>query len=149
MSVDVTTSIVIHRPIDEVAAFAMDPVNAPRWYANIDSVAVLGDGPWGVGREATFAARFLGRTLTYTYVVREFQPGTRLVMSTSEGPFPMTTTYTFSPDPAGTRMELRNHGEPSGFGRLAAPVMAAAMRRANQADLALLKTTLEAAASPA
>ncbi len=34
-----------------------------------------------------------------------------------------------------TLMTLRNRGEPSGFGRLAAPFMAAAMRRANQKDL--------------
>jgi len=41
-------------------------------------------------------------------------------------------------------MTLRNRGEPGGFGRMAAPVMAAAMRRANQKDLANLKRILEA-----
>jgi hypothetical protein len=40
-------------------------------------------------------------------------------------------------------MELRNCGEPSGFSRLAAPVMATAMRRANNKDLARLKDILE------
>jgi hypothetical protein len=65
-------------------------------------------------------------------------------MSTSEGPFPMETTYTWQDTPTGgTRMTLRNRGEPSGFPRLAAPVMAAAMRRANTKDLQQLKTLLE------
>ena len=41
-------------------------------------------------------------------------------------------------------MELRNRGEPSGFSRVAAPVMAVAMRRANNKDLARLKAVLEA-----
>ena len=41
-------------------------------------------------------------------------------------------------------MTLRNRGEPAGFGRMAAPVMAAAMRRANDKDLAALKRILEA-----
>jgi hypothetical protein len=40
-------------------------------------------------------------------------------------------------------MTLRNRGEPSGFGRLAAPLMAAAMRRANRKDLARIKSILE------
>ena len=65
-------------------------------------------------------------------------------MTTHEGPFPMTTVYAWAADPGGTRVTLRNHGEPSGFGAMAAPVMSAAMRRANRADLARLKAVLEA-----
>ena len=45
----------------------------------------------------------------------------------------------------GTRMTLRNRGEPSGFGKVVAPLMASAMRRANQKDLAKLKSILESA----
>jgi hypothetical protein len=40
-------------------------------------------------------------------------------------------------------MTLRNRGAPSGFARLAAPFMKAAMRRANRKDLARLKALLE------
>ena len=40
-------------------------------------------------------------------------------------------------------MTLRNRGEPAGFGKLAAPLMARAMRRANDADLKRLKELLE------
>jgi hypothetical protein len=42
-------------------------------------------------------------------------------------------------------MILRNHGEPSGFGKVMAPLMESAMRRANQKDLATLKSLLESA----
>ena len=37
---------------------------------------------------------------------------------TSDGPFPMETTYTWEDDADGTRMTLRNRGEPAGFARV-------------------------------
>jgi hypothetical protein len=42
---------------------------------------------------------------------------------------------------------LRNRGEPAGFSKVAAPLMASAMRRANAKDLRLLKRILEDAGS--
>ena len=145
MDVDVSASTTIGRPVDEVAAFAGDPGNAPRWYANIRSVEWATPPPVGVGSRMDFVATFLGRTLRYTYEVVELVPGERLVMRTAQGPFPMETTYTWE-DAAhggGTRMALRNRGEPSGFTAVAAPLMARAMRRANVADLERLKGLLE------
>jgi len=65
-------------------------------------------------------------------------------MRTAEGPFPMQTTYSWHDTAAaGTHMTLRNSGDPTGFGKLAAPVMGAAMRRANAKDLRRLKAILE------
>jgi hypothetical protein len=40
-------------------------------------------------------------------------------------------------------MRLHNKGQPAGFSKLAAPMMAGAIRRANQKDLARLKAILE------
>lgn len=144
MAVDVTTETVIDQPADVVAGFAGDPSNAPRWYVNIDTVEWLTAPPLRVGSRMSFVARFLGRRLAYTYEVVEMRPGERLVMRTAEGPFPMETTYTWQVEGEGsTRMTLRNRGVPSGFATVAAPVMAAAMRRANRSDLARLKDLLE------
>lgn len=139
------TEIAIDRPRAEVAAYASDPANAPEWYENIKAVEPVGDGPPRIGSRATFTAEFLGRRLAYTYEVAELVPAERLVMRTSDGPFPMETTYSWADLPGGgTLMTLENRGEPSGFSRVAAPALAAAMRRANRKDLARLKELLEA-----
>jgi Polyketide cyclase / dehydrase and lipid transport len=145
VAVDVLTEIEIVRPRPEVAAFAADPTNATAWYKNIESVEWETPPPLGVGSRLLFKAHFLGRTLSYTYEIRELDPGRRFVMGTAEGPFAMETTYAWEDAAAGaTRMTLRNRGEPSGFARVSAPMMARAMRRANEADLKRLKQLLEA-----
>ncbi len=144
MAVDVVTEIVIERPRGEVAAFASDPSNAPKWYVNIKSVEWKTDPPLRVGSRVAFVAHFLGRRMAYTYELVEVVAGSRLVMRTSEGPFPMETTYVWqSPTEGTTRMTLRNRGEPSGFSKVVAPMMASAMRRANRKDLQRLKGLLE------
>ena len=144
MSVDVSTEIVINAPIATVAAYATDPGNAPQWYVNIKRVEWQTAPPITVGARIAFVAEFLGRRLAYTYEVVDLVPGERLIMRTADGPFPMETTYIWQPVAnGGTRMSLRNRGNPAGFSRVAAPFMAAAMRRANRQDLARLKRILE------
>jgi len=144
MPVDVVTETVIARPREIVAAYVADPDNATTWYENIKAVEWRSPKPLAIGSKVAFKAQFLGRTLEYTYEFVELMPGERVVMRTEQGPFPMETTYTFADagDDA-TRMTLRNRGEPAGFKKVAGPLMAAAMRRANEKDLTKLKGILE------
>jgi len=142
--VDVEVRILISRPRHDVAEFAANPDNATAWYANISAVRWETPPPVSLGSRFTFTAQFLGRELTYTYEVTELVADRRFVMRTAQGPFPMETTYTWHDGPDGaTLMALRNRGEPAGFFRVASPLLAVAMKRANNADLAKLKALLE------
>jgi uncharacterized membrane protein len=144
VAIDVETEVTIGRPRDLVAAFASDPDNATAWYANIETVEWQTPKPVAVGARMAFVARFLGRRLSYIYEVKEFVPGERLVMATTDGQLEMETTYTWADaEPGATLMRLRNRGEPSGFSRLVASLMIGAARRANRKDLARLKRLLE------
>jgi uncharacterized membrane protein len=144
VTVNVLTEIVIGRAAGVVAAYAADPSNVPAWYQNITTVTWETSPPLRAGSRLAFSARFLGRPLSYTYEITDFVPGERLVMRTAQGPFPMETTYTWQPAGDGsTRMTLRNRGEPAGFPRLTAPLMAAAIRHANRKDLRKLRAILQ------
>jgi hypothetical protein len=142
--IDVVTEIVIERPREAVAAFTADPGNATVWYANIRSAEWLTPPPMSVGTRILFRARFMGRALAYAYEVKQWVPGERLVMFTSEGPFPMETSYEWiSLSPNTAKMRLRNRGGPSGIAGLFAPIMALVVRRENRKDLVRLKQHLE------
>lgn len=144
MPVDVKSEIIIRVPPERVAAFTADPQNAPLWYENIKSVNWVTPPPLTAGSRVAFVAHFLRRRLVYTYEIVDYLPGERLTMRTAEGPFPMETTYTWRRHGHDhTLMTLRNRGEPSGFSRLVAPLMATAVRRANKKDLLNLRRRLE------
>ena len=133
-----------HRPPADLSRPTPPTRPTRRWYVNIDSVEWKTPPPLQIGSQVEFVARFLGRTLRYTYEFVELVPGERVVMRTKQGPFPMETTYAWDSEPdESTRMTLRNRGEPAGFSRLMAPLMKPAMRRANRKDLAKLKAMLE------
>ena len=85
MDVDVVVERVIPVARERVAEFAGDPSNAPRWYANIRSVAWRTEPPVAIGSRMDFEARFLGRPLAYTYEVTELVAGERMVMRTADG----------------------------------------------------------------
>jgi uncharacterized membrane protein len=143
-AVDVSTEVVIRRPVSQVAAYACDPENATAWYANIKLVEWRTPKPLRVGSQVAFTAHFMGRKLAYTYEIVEWIPNEKFVMRTADGPFPMETTYLWeSVSENETRMILKNRGTPSGFSKIFAPFMEMAMRRENQKDLARLKRLLE------
>lgn len=144
VKVDVTTEIVIDRPVREVSAYAADPDNGPSWYANIRSVEWKSEPPLQQGSLVAFVAQFLGRRLAYTYEISHTQSRPAAGDAHPGRPVPMETTYTWAEEsPTTTRMTLRNAGEPAGFSTVAAPVMSRAMRRANCKDLANLKAILD------
>jgi len=108
------------RPRHRVADYAMNPDNVPHWYANIRSVEWKTPRPLAIGSQIAFVAHFLGRRLAYTYEIVALDPGDRLIMRTSEGPFPMETTYLFeSTEDGGTCMTSRSREPPEGRATLA------------------------------
>jgi hypothetical protein len=144
-TVDVQVETVIARPRPVVAAYCCNPDNATAWYVNINAVQWETPKPVQLGSRFAFTATFLGRNLNYTYEVVDLVPDERFVMRTAQGPFPMETTYAWQDTPnGGTRMTLRNRGEPAGFSRLLKPLVTMAMKRATTKDLARLKSILEA-----
>lgn len=143
MGIDVTAETEIARARAEVSAFATDPANDTRWILALESARQLTDGPVGPGTQVERVASFLGRKIEYVNEVVAFEPGRRLEMRSVKAPFPMTVVYEFEDAGSGSRMRIRTGGDTGGFYRLATPMLAAAVRRGIQRDLAQLKRLME------
>ena len=143
MGVDVLVEQTIGRPRSEVAQVATDPARDPEWIGGIKEARELTESPLGVGSRAQRVATFLGRRIEYVLEVVEFERDSLLVMKSIKGPFPMKVTYRFHDAAEGTRMSIRVEGDATGFFRIAAPLLAQAVRRNVSKDLLGLKSLLE------
>jgi uncharacterized membrane protein len=149
MSTDVSVETTVERPREEVAAYVADWRNDPVWIGGIGESELVTPEPFGVGSRVRRVARFLGKRVEYVNEVVEHEPGTRLVMRSVTGPFPMTITYAFGDDGGGTRVRIRIEGDASAFYRFAGPLLSPAVRRSVAGDLRRLKRTLEPAGARA
>ncbi len=143
MAIDISAEVAIDRSRADVAAFAMDPLNDPAWIGGVVESKALSDRPFGRGTKVARVAKFMGRRMEYTTEAVEYEPGAGVTMQ-ADSPFPMTIRYEFLERDGGTLARIRVRGEGSGFYRLAAPLLAMAVRRNVSRDLESLKRLLEA-----
>ncbi|MCB9686256.1 MAG: SRPBCC family protein [Alphaproteobacteria bacterium] len=142
--VDVSCEAEIGRSAADVFAYTSLVTNDPVWTGGLVEVRPIGDPHLVPGGAFERVSRFLGRQLVYRIEVREVEPGRRVVMETSSGPFPMRIVYETEPlGPSRCRFRIRASGEPGGFFAFAAPVVSAATRRSIQRDVDTLRDVLE------
>jgi len=142
MAIDLACETVILRPRDQVARYMFDPANDRAWTKAVVESRALTDGPLRAGSRVERVVKFLGRTFSYLYEVTAAEDG-RFVEMRVDKPFPMHVRYELEDAAGGTLARIRTSGDPSGFFRLAAPLMSGMVRRNITRDLAMLKLALE------
>ncbi len=143
MEVDVSSSVLIDRPINEVFEYSTKPEHAREWYKNLDSVDWPAGRPIAVGSRVKFVAHFLGHHIVSTYEVTDLSPGSLLVVHTVEGPLSLETRYAWERAWGGTKMTVESHGPSQRFSGFSAPFVARAIRHETRKDLRHLKDILE------
>lgn len=147
--IDFTVAVEIDRQPSDVFAYVTDPTKLATWQRSTVAVVQETDGAIGVGTRLRETHRAPGgRRLDSLVEVTRFEPDRRFALRILDGPLPIDGSFAFTPTADGTRVEMRGTGAPTGFLRLAAPLLKQAMRRQFAGDLALLKSVIETPGSP-
>lgn len=140
---EVTSTVIVDRPVQEVFPFLADAENNPRWQQGMRSCRWVTDPPITVGSVYEQEASFLGRTITSTFEVVEFERGRSITIETIESTFPIRVTRSVTPlGRDRCRVSAIVRGDPSGVFRLFAPVLRWMVRRSVRADYRRLPEVL-------
>jgi uncharacterized protein YndB with AHSA1/START domain len=140
------TGVLIDRPVRAVFALLADPLNLPRWQDTVREIRPKSGGARGKGSTYTVVGEMLGRRIERTMEVAEFEFDSRFAYRMTSGPIKVQGDFSFSPAGSGTRFSLSAQGEPGGVFKRAEGFMTKHMRGQMEANLARLKSVLEAGA---
>jgi uncharacterized protein YndB with AHSA1/START domain len=137
-----TTSVRIARPIEDVFAFAADPLAYPRWNSAVRSVrAISGHGEIG----STYAMERelpTGHAENGLEVLAREEPDA-FDIGTTSGPTPFLYRYRFTRDGDATAVRLDATVELGGAAALLGSLAARAVKRGVDANFATLRRILE------
>ncbi len=131
----------IDRPPEEVFAYVTNLANLPEWQSGVREATV--EGPMRAGATVRERRRLLGRDLSTTLEVSEYEPGRRFSLRARSGPLPFEVTHSFEPSGAGTRLVFHGEAKPPGFLRLTRGMVKGMAEREFSAYFKTLKQVLE------
>jgi carbon monoxide dehydrogenase subunit G len=131
----------IDRPPDEVFAYVTDLANLPRWQSGVLEASV--NGELRVGATVHERRRMLGRELTTTLEVSEYEPGRRFSLRALSGPMPFEVRHSFAPAGRGTRLVFQGQAKPPGLPRLAQRLLKPMAEREFRGYFETLKQLIE------
>ena len=121
--------------------------NAPTRVAGIKRMEVLTDGPVGKGTKFRETRIMFGKEATETMEVTDFQPGRSYSVGCTSCGIEWASTFRFTPEGAGTRVDLELSTRPiTFFAKLMSPLgalMAGSMKKVIEQDMTDLQKALE------
>jgi uncharacterized membrane protein len=141
---DISESIDIDRPAEEVFAYLDDLTHAVDWQASALEVSVDGT-PTRVGTRVTERRRAPGGDQAVTYEVTEHEPGRALAFSGQGGPLRIAVRFAVAPRGAeACTVEVQFSFTAGGMGRFVLPLVRREAGEQVPGDLRRLKALLEA-----
>ena len=141
---DITTTAEIERPATVVFDFVADMANNPQWQQGQQRCEWTSEPPHGIGSTYDQEARFLGKTVTSSFEVTEFEPGRLIRIVSTAGTMPIDVTRTVEAlGDQRCRVSARVQGDPPRVFRLLGPLLDKMVSRNVAKDYERLKALLE------
>lgn len=133
----------VDKPIKEVFEFVANPNNMSKWNSTVTSVEQITHGEVGIGTKFKSTGEMMGRRIEGEIQVTTYEPDTKFGVQMNAGPMQMNMAVSFKAVDTGTKISLHAQGNPSGFFKLAEPVMAGRVKTLMEENIARLKLQLE------
>ena len=140
--IDVSAEIDIAASPADVAGVMFDPQREPEWMKAVKGVELI-DPALEPGARVRRTGSFLGRDFAWTTEVEAVHFPHVLALKIVDGPFLGTVRYDIQRAGGGSRVRVRNLGEPGALGLLPDALIAGPMRSALTGDLQRLKALVE------
>ncbi|MGH2958488.1 MAG: SRPBCC family protein [Solirubrobacterales bacterium] len=142
--IDFTVSKEIAAPVAHVFTYVTDPSKLHTWQETTVSVEQQDAGELGLGTKLREVHRGPGKRENESLVeVSRFERDKSFGLHMLEGPLLIDANLEFSEVAAGTRVDFRVFGQPTGGLRLIQPLLKGALKKQFSADLESLKSQLE------
>jgi uncharacterized protein YndB with AHSA1/START domain len=140
---EVTTSVDIDRPAEEVFRAWSELERIPEWFVDSLERRKLTAGSVGVGTKYHAVDKVPpGRQLEGTLEITRYEPP-RLIAASLSDPFNAIWEATFDATDGGTRMRMHTDAHLAGIQRLLAPFLTGWARRVQQRGLDAFKSSVE------
>ena len=143
---ELSTSIMIKRPVEGVFAFVTDPEKMSLWMSELVEAKQTSEGPVGVGTTVSAVANPLGRRIENIQEITAYEPNEKFAFKSPSGPVKTEDEFSFESDADGTKVTRTTNGEFGGFFKMAEPLFVRMLTRQFETNFANLKDLLEAQA---
>ena len=143
MAFNMSETVEINRPAEEVFAYLTDLNNDPDWQKTIVEAKYTSEGPVAVGATGVHRAKGMGMTMDCGWELTEYEEPRRVVWKFISGPFTGKESYTLEATPGGTKLMHVAELHPQGLLRLLNPVAGGMFAKQSRKNLQSLGRILE------
>jgi uncharacterized membrane protein len=142
----VVVKVGIKRSCGDVYDVLEDAEKNPKWLPAMSSCTWITPPPISVGSRYEQVARYLGKEIRTTFEVTAHEPGHSITIQSRQGSsFPLTVTRQVEPlDDNGCLVTETVDSDPSGFYRIASPILHAMVQRSIRRSYRRLRELMEA-----
>lgn len=141
--INLISSSLIERPVQQVFDFVSTPENDFQWQDGILATARLPNDSSAMGPFFRSVGHLMGRRNLGTFEITEFKPNTKYGFKSLSGPLHSSTTYTLENVGGRTRIDISIQASAPNFFHITEKLLWKTMKTQFEEDVAMLKIILE------
>src|SRR5262245_5220083 len=111
-------SITVNGSVEAVFDFVADPLNIPKYEAEVLGIRLIGDPPVRVGSKFEETMRIAFATKVFDCTVVDLEPAKRVAFTASGSALACRVDFIVTPGPNGVQLRMHGSGELKGMWKL-------------------------------